>query len=260
MEHDQGRIPRQLDSCDLLDFILLALANRQALSVVSIGQTEAFVMAQYSIYSEEQFMNHREAYNANLGVKTGFLHRGIRFPNIEARDAVVEAARLAGIIGYNLIEPWAREFTDKVFQTYGIHPGYYFEANIRRVFMFSQLEKFASLLSKRRVLLVGSLAPEAREALTRKHTKRLGLDVVGAVTIYDYEEIPRVKKEIARHDFDLCLLGAGVNAVILSVFIAQELGKVAFDIGWGMKSLISGEVVTDSFIDEVIGLDNLMRM
>lgn len=249
-----------LDSARLMDMILAALANKEALSVVSVGQTEAFVMAQYTVYSEQEFMRHREAYNANLGAKSGFLHRGIRFPNIQARNDAVEAVKKAHIVAYNTIEENARRLTHRVFTAYDIHPQYVYEANIRRVFMYSQAEKFEDMLRNRRLLLVGSLAAEAKEVLERKYREKLGLDVVGAVSIFEYEEIPRVKEEIAQYDFDLCLLAAGVNAVILSSYIAEVLGQVAFDIGWGMKALITDQVVSDSFITDVIGLPNLFRM
>lgn len=249
-----------MNSAALLDAINLALQNRQPLSVVSVGQTEAFVMAQYTIYNEQEFMSHREAYNANQGAQSGFLHRGVRFPNLPARDAAVEAVRKADIIGYNLVEPWARDFTEKVLAAYQIKPRAIFEANLRRVFMFSQKERFEAMLTGRRVLLIGSLAGEAQSALELRYKKRLGLTIAGAIPIYEFEEIPLVKKKIAAYKFDLCLLGAGVNAVILAAHIAEKHDKVAFDIGWGIKALIDGEVVRDSFINEVIGLDNLLHM
>jgi len=249
-----------LDSSQLMDKILQALANNEPLSVVSVGQTEAFVMAQYGLYSEQEFMRHREAYNANLGQKSGFLHRGIRFPNPQARDDTVEAVRKAHIIGYNTIEENARRLTEQVFSVYGINPKWIYEANIRRVFMYSQAEKFESMLQNRKVLLIGSLAPEAKVALEMRYKGHSGLNIVGAIPIFEYEEIPRVKDELANCDFDLCLIAAGVNAVILASHIAEKYGKVAFDIGWGMQALITDQVVSDSFITDVIGLENLFRM
>ncbi|HWP96291.1 MAG TPA: GT-D fold domain-containing glycosyltransferase [Syntrophomonadaceae bacterium] len=255
-----NKTTRRLDSAGLMDAILSALKHQRPLSIVSVGQTEAFVMAQYTIYSEEEFMSSREAYNANRGEKSGFFHRGIRFPNVAARDAAVEAARNADIVGYNLIEPWAREFTEKVFAAYDLQPQFVFEANIRRVFMFSQNEKFEEMLKGRKVLLVGSLAPQAKTAFDGKLKEKLGFEIVGALSIFENEEIPRVKEELEQYDFDLCILAAGVNALILAPYIAKKYGKVAFDIGWGMKSFITGEVEKDSFITDVIGLDNLYKL
>ncbi|MDD3022504.1 MAG: GT-D fold domain-containing glycosyltransferase [Syntrophomonadaceae bacterium] len=258
--HESPQCPLNLSSMQLMDRILSALENKEPLSIVSVGQTEAFVMAQYTLFPEEEFMRHREAYNANLGAQSGFLHRGIRFPNIMARDAAVEASRQADIIGYNTLEPNAKNLTERVFGAYRIEPRYIFEANIRRVFMFSQREKFEKILSKRKVLLVSSLAEKAMQVLNLQYQEKLGLDIVGAVSIFEHEDIPRVKNELTLYDFDLCLLGAGVNALILAPYIAQKYGKIAFDIGWGMQALITGEVVSDSFISDVIGLENLLDM
>lgn len=249
-----------LGSAQLLDKMLQALENQDPLSVVSVGQTEAFVMAQYAIYSEQEFMSHREAYNANLGEKSGFLHRGIRFPNRAARDEAIAATRKADIVAYNTIENNARDLTERVFSIYHIRPRMIFEANIRRVFMYSQPERFEALLRERKLLLISSLASEAKTVLENKYRDKLGLQVVGAISIHEYDEIPRVKAELEDYDFDLCFIAAGVNALILSSYIAERFGKVAFDIGWGMKAIITGQVVTDSFITDVIGLENLFKM
>ncbi len=249
-----------LSSGQLMDKILHALEAKKPLSIVSVGATEAFVMAQYTIYSEEEFMNHREVYISNLGERSGSFHRGIRYPNIKARDDAVEAAKKASIVGYNTIVNDAKSFADIVFKAYDIHPQYTFEANIRRVCMFSQKEKIEEMFRARKILLIGSLAPEARIALDRNLKAKLGFEIVGAITIHDNEEIPQVKKEIADYQFDLCILAAGTNALILAPYIAETYGKVAFDIGWGMKSLITEEVVHDAWIDEIIGLKNLLNM
>ncbi len=249
-----------LDSRQLMMKINDALQQRQPLAVVSVGQTEAFVMAQYSIYTEQEFMRHREAYNANRGEKSGFMHRGVRFPNLAARDDAVAAARKADIIGFNTIEVNARALTEKVFDYFGIVPPYCFEANIRRVFMFSQRDLFEKMLAGRKVLLISSIAPQAQKGLEEQLQEQLGFEIVGALPIWEYEEIPKVKQELDNYDFDLCLLAAGVNAAILAPYIAETYGKVAFDIGWGMKSFITGSVVTDSFITEVIGMENLFKL
>ena len=249
-----------LSSSELMDRLITALDCKEPLSVVSVGQTEAFVMAQYAIYSEEEFMSHREAYNANRGERAGFFHRGIRFPNREARDATVEAVKKADVIGYNIHVESARIFTEEVFAAHQIVPRCVFEANIRRVFMYSQAEKYLQMLQGRKIMLVGSLATEAAAALNSKWGTRLGLNIAGTLPIYEYEDIPDVKKALGHYDFDLCFLAAGVNAVILATFVSEVYGKVAFDIGWGMQSMINGYITMDSWISNHIGIENLFRL
>lgn len=250
-----------LNSGQLMDRILYSLDRRIPCSVVSVGQTEAFVMAQYTLFSEEEILRHAEARRANRGNKKGFNHRGIRFPNVRARNETIQAVRNAHIVGYNTIVKTGRELADKVFRVYRLKPKFVFEANIRRVIMFSQQKKFREMLKGRKILLISSLAKEAKQSLERKWQKELCFDIVDAIPIYEYEEIPNVKKRILhQRDFDLCLLAAGVNAVILSSFIANTCKRVAFDIGWGMKSLITGKVVEDMWLVSRIGLDRIMRM
>jgi len=252
--------PVLLSCSQLMDKILAALEAKRPLAVVSMGATEAFVMAQYDIYPEAEFMLHREATIANMGVTSGFLHRGIRFPNRKARDEAVEAVRKADIVGYNTLVSEPRFMAEKVLQTYDLRPSYIFEANLRRVFMFSQREKFEQMLAGRRLLLISALAAEVKAELEKELASQLGLNIVGAISIYEYEDIPRVKRQLDNYDFDLCFLAAGVNALILAPYIAEKYGKVAFDIGSAMQSLITGYVVTDSWIAEDIGIASLFQM
>ncbi|MDD2619565.1 MAG: GT-D fold domain-containing glycosyltransferase [Syntrophomonadaceae bacterium] len=249
-----------LSSAQLMDRIILALEKHEPLSVISIGATEAFVMAQYSIFSEQEFMSHPEAQVANQGIQNGFFHRGIRFPNIAARDDAVEAVGKADIVGYNTLVQSASDLTQNVLNTYNLQPELVFEANLRRVLMFSQKEKFEAMLAGKKILLIGSQAPLAKRALEERSKNKLGFNIVGAISIFEHEEIAQVKKAIKHYEFDLCLLAAGVNALILAPHIATSSGKVAFDIGWGMQSLITGEIVMDQWLAYIIGIERIMRM
>ncbi|MED1203674.1 GT-D fold domain-containing glycosyltransferase [Heyndrickxia acidicola] len=254
-----------LTSAQLMDRILESLNQKLPCSIISVGQTEAVFMGQDRFAGDPvlqnfQFHLQREAEIANSGFKEGFYHRGIRFPNPQAQQQVLEAVKAADFIGYNTLEVNAKTITERVFSLYDIEPKRVFEANIRRVFMKSHEEKFKQILKDRKVLLIGSLASQAMTSLKARYSEELGCEIVGAIPIYEYEDIPNVKQELSHFTFDICFLSAGINAVILAPYIAQNFGKVAFDIGSGMKTFITNEVVTDSFIDEVIGLDNLMNM
>ncbi len=253
---------RVLTSSELMDKIVGALREKTPLSVVSIGATESFVIAQYTILSEEEFMNHPEAKIANQGEKSGFFHRGVRFPNGKLRDEVVEAIRNADIVGYNTLirSNDAGLLTERAFAAYGIKPKYIFESYLRRVFMFSQKEKFEQMLMGRKILLIGSPAQQAKHALNRNLRPQLGFDIVGTISIDEYEDLPEAKKQIDCREFDLCLLAAGTNAVILASYISTVHGKVAFDIGSGMNSFFTGEVYSDFWLENLIGLPNLLKM
>lgn len=252
----------QLTSSELLDKIIDALNRKQPLSIVSVGYTESFVMAQYALLSEEEILNDPETIvaNSNYNLDRGHFHRGLIFPNIQARDWAVEAVKNANIVGLNLNIPTAGNLTKRVFDFYKISPDYVFEAYIRRVIMFSQQIKFHQMLAGRKILIICNYADEIKRSLKKNLMKKLRFDVVGAIKIKQFSDIPRVKKEIDSYNFDLCLLAAGTNAIILGSYIANERGKVAFDLGQGMESLITGKINGEDWLDEEIGLKKLMDM
>ena len=254
---------QMLTSGEVLDKISFALKNKIPYSVISVGKTEAFVMAQYHLLSEAEFMRDSEVTIAHAGIKRGHDHRGIVFPNTYARDMAIEAVKVSDIVGYNTIlwENDDGEFTEKVFDTLDIWRKYCFEAYTRRVVMFSQREKFNKMLEGKKLLIVCGYADEVKEALNSSLKAELNFEVVRSVTVNQFEDIPRAKDEIANYDFDLALLAAGTNAIILAGYIKEILGKVAFDLGHGMESLARGYFFDeDDFLKEYVGLDKLMGM
>lgn len=255
--------PVVLSSAELMDKILHALEYRIPCPVVSLGASESFVLAQDTVLSYRQFMTHAEARVANRGVKRGQQHRGIRFPNLQARNELAQALQSIDIIGCNLtiFDRHSGQLTERVMRYYNIAPTYTYEAYIRRVIMFSQKEKFEHMLRGKRILLICGYADEVAKALNEKLKKSLDFTVAGAIKIYEFEEIPRVKREIQALDFDLALLAAGLNAIILAAYIAEVKGKVAFDIGQGMESLITGEIVDEGgYLSQSIGIIKLLDM
>ncbi|MCY9668267.1 GT-D fold domain-containing glycosyltransferase [Paenibacillus alginolyticus] len=251
----------ELNTNQLMDKILHSLDNQLPLSVISVGVTETHVLAQYAVFSEDQFMNDPETHVANNSmVKRGHTHRGIRFPNIEARNEALEAVKNADIIGICIKVSKAGELTRKVFDVYGVTPKYVFEAYTRRVIMISQQLKFHQMLRNKNIIIICSYADDVRYALDNGLKGQLEFEITGTIMIEQYEDIPRVKQEITEYEFDLCLLAAGINAVILAPYIANELGKVAFDIGQGMETFITGEIEGEDWLSGQIELDRLLEM
>lgn len=249
----------QLTCSELLDKIIEALEEKKPLSVVSVGQTESFILSQYTLYSHREILRDPETLKANEGVTTGLQHRGIRLPNRQARDEAVEAVRQADIVGYNTIIP-SGALAEKVFEVYDIQPKYIFEAFLRRVMMFSQKEKFENMLRGRKILLISSIAEQVKDSMNKNLKHKLGFEVVGTISINRFEEIPGVKEKVAEYDFDLCLIAAGINAVILAPYIAKTFGKVAIDMGGGLSSLATGEMLACKWMTKRIGLHRLMNM
>ena len=255
--------PIKLNSGELMDKILHALDRDKPYSVVSLGASESFVLAQDTVLTHRQILRHAESHVANMGLQRGHQHRGIRFPNIKARDALATALKTINVVGYNLTlqDNNSGLLTEKVLDYYDLWPKYTFEAYIRRVIMFSQAEKFKSMLRGRKILIICGYAKEVNEAMNKNLKDELGFSIVGTSQIHEFEDIPRVKEDINACDFDLALLAAGLNAIILAAYIADVKGKVAFDIGQGMESLITGNIQDEQgFLSQEIGIVRLLRM
>jgi hypothetical protein len=249
--------PEVLGSKQLMKKILKALESKEPLSVISIGATESYVMAQYTVLSEEQFMNHKEAISTNSGQKL----RGFQFPNVNLRDQMVKAAREADIIGYNmhLRSMKAGLMTEMVFKAYDINPDLVFEALIRRVIFFSQKKMFKEMLRNRRTVLIGNIAHETKGALISRWGRKFSFEIADCIPMRSFNEMDMVKKTLDRTKYDLCLMCAGVNSVILGPYIAKKHGKVAFDLGQGMTSLITNEVRNTGFVKRV-GINKLKSL
>lgn len=246
-----------LSSKRLIHKINKSLENGKPLSVVSVGATETFIMAQYTVLSEEQFMEHPQAITTNADKS----QRGFRFPDVDLRNEMIAAVKQADIVGYPLSirSMDAGLMTEKVFQAYNIKPKYVYEALIRRVLYQSQKDEFERMLRGRKVLLIGRIAEDTHAEMVKTFKSRLHFDIVGTIGLEGYKDVPRVKQKIGEYSFDLCLLSAGVYAVILAPYIASTYGKVAFDMGQGMQSLITGQVVESKFVRK-IGMQRLLRM
>ncbi|MCR8632482.1 GT-D fold domain-containing glycosyltransferase [Paenibacillus radicis (ex Xue et al. 2023)] len=255
--------PQRLHSGEVMDKVIYALDNKIPYAVVSVGETEAFVMAQYYILSEEEFMNNKEATIANEKIERGHQHRGILFPNTAARDMAIDAVKICDIVGYNTFfwKKNAGQFTEKVFDTYDIWRKYYFEAYIRRVIIYSQEKKFHQMLRGKNILIVCGYAKEVKKSLNANLKADLNFNIVGTVMVNAFEDLPRAMEEIAEYEFDLALLAAGTNAIILAGYIKENLGKVAFDLGHGMESIARDYFFDEKdFIKEYIGINRLMNM
>jgi hypothetical protein len=246
-----------LSSKELMHKMNKALDKGKPLSVVSVGATETFVMAQYIVLSEEELMAHPQAISTNANKS----QRGFRFPNIVLQDEMISSVKQADIVAYPLTirSMDAGLMTEKVFQACNIKPKYVYEALIRRVLYNTQKNEFERMLRRRRILLIGRMAEDVRAELEKTCKSRLGFDIVGTIGIEGYEDVPKVKHKIGEYSFDLCLLSAGVYSVILAPYIAITYGKVAFDMGQGMQSLVTGQVAESKFV-RTIGMKRLLSM
>lgn len=207
---------------EILKRIRYCLRNRMGFSLVRVGDAENQVMAQGSIYSEERLENIWWAKSEDW--------TGIILPNYEARDSLIASIKEADIVGvlHQSEEYEWKELSEYVFSYYHIKPRQLCYAFIN-MYMVNHPD-FVSLLKSCRVLLIGKAAP-AFTLLLKTHFK---IDVVASLVINNYFEIPHIMHKIKQIDYDLALLSAGSNAVIIAAALGRE-GKVAIDLGSAMN-------------------------
>ncbi len=216
MEEDFVHLP------EILKRIRYCLRNNVGFSLVRVGDAENQVMAQGTIYDLEEINQIWWRHNQNW--------TGITLPNYAARDRLIESLKSADLVGvlHQDQEFIWRPLTEKVLTVYDIKPRQICYAFIN-IYLAGNPE-LVELMKTHRVILVGKGARELATHLQQEY----GMQISGTVSIKHYRELRLTLERIDRMDYDLALIAAGSNAVILSVMLAER-GKVAIDIGRGIE-------------------------
>lgn len=218
---------------DIIRRIRYCLRNNIGFSLVRVGDAENQVLAQGSVYSEE---NIKQIWWAKCPDWTG-----ITLPNYEARDRLIislKQADMVGVLHQSDSYEW-KPLTEAVFTKYDIRP-----RDICYAFINMYLPRsndFKLLLKEFKVLLIGKLANRFADYLKNY----LGVHPAGIINIEHYNQISQVEREIKTMDFDIALLSAGSNAVILAPLIAGYQ-KAALDIGRSMDPIFWPRSITSS--------------
>lgn len=228
VEHLRPHFRHMLTPDELADRILHALDTRSPFSLVRIGDGELLTLAQGSVLSVEQVKEQ--------GPFLGYA--GVDVPDFVARDQVKEAIKQASVVGIPKLR--VRNFQPlalAVFNAHGIGYGSLTLTDSLINYYLYQAGHISRIVGGRRVLIAGMLAEPLAD-----YMRQNGVNVVAAISpVEGVKDVPRVMEEIAARDFDIALVAAGVAAVLLSVRIAAELGKVAIDFGHLANSMIKGE-------------------
>ncbi|MEN6324666.1 MAG: GT-D fold domain-containing glycosyltransferase [Syntrophomonas sp.] len=198
--------------------IRYCLLNKVGFSLVRIGDAENQVMAQGYIIPDNVIQKIWWAENEDW--------TGIRLPNFEARDRLIDSIKEADIVGVlHQSEAYVwKPLTEKIFTFCQIKPRQICYAFIN-VYFPDSLE-FIKLLKKYGLLIIGKQGWQFASLL--KNT--FGIEPRGIISISSYNEIPLVLTKTEKIDFDLAIISAGSNAIILATAIARQ-GKVALDFG-----------------------------
>ncbi|HHZ20046.1 MAG TPA: hypothetical protein GX391_06010 [Firmicutes bacterium] len=230
-----------LSEIEVLKRIKHALVAKRPFSLVRIGDGENIVMGQYTLLPEDKFMN-------TYWVRQNFgrMAKGVTLPNTKLRDQLVWGVRNADIVGIckkygdevRAPEEFKRPLTDKIFDHYRLKPAQLCHVFVNRKMVSHGL--FWEILHKHRVLLISKWAHEFRQLVLREYSQ-LRPKIVGAIDFHDFHQIPLVLKEAGKYNFDLALVSAGVNAVVLAPRLAKRTGKVVIDFGKVMMFFLTSD-------------------
>lgn len=197
------------------------LRNQTGFSLVRIGDAENQVMAQGWLYSEADIKKIWWARNEDW--------TGVTLPNYQAGLDLVQSIRDADVVGVlhqSESELW-KPLTEKIFTHFDIKPRQLCYAFIN--IYLPDYPELINLMRMYRVLLVGKLAPMFARWLSERYQISAAAEIIS-----NYHQIPRVMASLKHLDYDLALISAGSNAVILASALGKS-GKVALDIGRAMN-------------------------
>jgi ABC-type long-chain fatty acid transport system, fused permease and ATPase components len=214
--------------------IKAALANKQPFSFVRIGDGENFVLSQDSVYTMEKTLSQQWVKIANQGRK------GIRLPNLEARDQLVEAIREADIVGVlaqndNVIRAHPshkRELTNRIFDHFQLRPEVLCNAIVNRDLI--NYRPFWDTFQGSRLALISRWAGGMKQRLIRPP---YNLNVAFTLPFERNSMMAQTLEvlEQRQDEYDAALISCGVNAVILAHMVKKRFGKVGIDFGIGAQ-------------------------
>lgn len=195
-----------------------AMDERRSFSLVRLGDGELLTLAYGTVISNT------EAHE--LGA---FLpYAGVPLPDVSVQSLLLNSIMKADYVGV----PMSRrpEFQMLLFAVSKHYGWSLAQSRLTTSLINYQLHQHGLLLpmlANQRVLLIGNKAAEAADIMRKQ-----GINVVGSVSpVRGFEDIERVIEQCRMYKFDICLIAAGVPAVVLCQRIASEDNKVAIDIG-----------------------------
>ncbi len=198
-----------------------ALEEKKPISHVNLGDGEIIFLAYQRIHGFENFPTS----------PSGLDPYAIYKSNKQIRDEVLDGVLHSDIIGmpaslYTGNWPEAEAFLD------------YYSVPVQRI-CDSYMGRFLhntglvyEVLKNKRVYLLGNSVLNLVPLLEKNQ-----IELAGYTTVNYFEDIPRVKECIAKTDFDMALISAGIPTLILSPWITKTLGRCAFDFGCAVHYL-----------------------
>lgn len=216
---------------EVLKQIKNALQYRKPFSLVRVGDGENIILAQGKFMSEEEVMNSYWVQQSESGKG-----KGVTLPSLRLRDRLLRHISKANIVGIcrnsgdRVRAPaiYKRELTNKIFEFYNLTPKQCCYVFINREMVSHRM--FWEIMNQYRVLLISKWARDYADFIRKKYPK-LRPNIVECINFTHYDQIPKLLKQVGKYHFDLALISAGVNALIIAPKIAEMYGKVAIDFG-----------------------------
>lgn len=223
----------------VLSKIQEALETHTPFSLIRIGDGENIVLAQGTFLTPEELLDTHWVKRALRKPQ----EKGIPIPCYKLRDQfvkVIPKANLIGICAQNqklgdAPLKFCRAMTNKLFEYYSLEPQAVCNVWINRQIV--TLPLFWILLQRYRTLLISKWAEDFANLITRKYAF-LRPNIAGCINFTHFDQIGDTLNAIKQVKFDLALVSAGVNAVVLAVKIAERFGKVALDFGKTMGFML----------------------
>ncbi|NLY74953.1 MAG: hypothetical protein GX075_06585 [Firmicutes bacterium] len=222
---------RLIPTLKVLNMIHTALKLKTPFSLVRIGDGENIVLAQNVFLSPKEVLNTYWVKQSDTG-----RGKGVTLPNLNLRNKMIKAIRRADLVGIcrqkndevSVPSKYKRELTNKLFEYYHLKPSQLCYVFVNRKMVSYRL--FWEIIHRYRTLLISKWAEVYAEKITREYAS-LKPRIVGCLDFTHYKQIPDVLKRIGNYRFDLALISAGVNSVLLAPAVAEQYGKVALDFG-----------------------------
>lgn len=225
-----------LSTEEVIARIAHAARSKRPFSFIRCGDGENLCMAQETVMTRDEVMRERWAQSRSKGVK---------LPDLTLRDRLVAAVREADLVGVHrwedrmiLTHPrLKRGLFERVAEHYKLQPKALCDATVTR--FFPQLETFWNTLRPYRLLLVSRWAGSFADIVKRSPYT---MHVAAEVSCSSFAEVDStIARAVSlRPHFDVALISAGVNALVLAAEIAKKTDRVAIDFGKGMQFMSEG--------------------
>ncbi|CEG25514.1 GT-D fold domain-containing protein [Bacillus sp. B-jedd] len=196
-------------------------------SFLRLGDCEVAVCAQNFLVPELN-EKHPIAHNPS--------YCGVKYPNLEAKERLIESLRNADILGLLVHEDWYfYPLSSMILSFYDIKPKDFAYAFANAY--IAKSKQFYDMFKNDKILLIGNKSEQYKDVLE----KRYGFtDIQGTLMVNGFSSVSEVCEKMKTFDFDITFISASVPAKLLADH-AKKMGRVGIDFGSGFDTAIQAD-------------------